>query len=73
MCTCLTSRWHRMDKNLSSKQQIVKDVTQRLAEIDNLLAKLETKKKEDNGKMIIEIDKKIGKLKKEKKLRNYSA
>jgi DNA repair ATPase RecN len=57
-----------MDKNSSSKQQIVKDVTQRLAEIDKRLTEIEGERKTAKGRMLMKINNEMDKLKMEKTL-----
>jgi DNA repair ATPase RecN len=55
-----------MDKNSISKQQIVKDVTQRLAEIDKRLTEIEGERKTAKGRMLMKINNEMDKLKMEK-------
>lgn len=57
-----------MDKNSSSKQQIVKDVTKRLADIDKRLTEIEGKRKTAKGRMLMKINNEMDKLKMEKTL-----
>jgi len=57
-----------IDKNSSSKQQIVKDVTQRLIEIDKRLTEIEGERKTVKGRSLMKINNEMDKLKMEKTL-----